>query len=103
MSTISKELRVEVKCFLGSERAYWHGNSLRVGFPIELVEKLNLTRRKGKLFMDSGEKRRFLFFETDKGILLKIVDEATERKLKDTLGLMDISKLSDEDLKLIFG
>jgi len=103
MSTISKELKVEVKSFLGSERAYWHGNSLRVGFPVELVEKLNLTRRKGKLFLDSGEKKKFLFFETNKGILLKVIDEATERKLTDILGFMNISKLSDKDLKLIFG
>jgi hypothetical protein len=103
MSENVKELRVEIKSYLGSERAYWHGNSLRVAFPVDLVEKLGLTRRKGKLFLDAGEKRKFLFFETDKGILLKVVDESTERKLKDALGFMDISHLSDEDLKRVFG
>ena len=98
-----KELNVKVRSFLGSERAYWHGNSLRVPLPIELVEKLNLTRRTGKLFLDSGGKKKFLFFETDKGILLRIVDEEAEKKLREMLGFVDLSKLSDEDLKIVFG
>jgi hypothetical protein len=103
MPTEVKELKVQVKSYLGSERAYWHGNSLRVALPIDLVEKLGLTRRRDKLFLDAGEKKIFLFFETDKGILLKIVDEETEKRLKDVLGFMDLSKLSDDDLKAIFG
>ena len=99
MSTKEKELKVCVKSFLGSERAYWHGNSLRIAIPIELVEKLGLTRDKFSL---DTEKKRFLFFETDKGILIKVVDKEVEKKLVDVLGFINFSKLSDEDLKLIF-
>lgn len=93
---------MEIKSFLGSERAYWHGNSLRVALPAELAEKLNLTRGKAKLFANSGQKKRFLFFETDKGILLKVVDPAVETKLKDVLQFADFANISDDDLKSIF-
>lgn len=103
MSNPAKKLEIQIKSFLGSERAYWHGNSLRVPLPIELIEKLNITRRKGRIFKDPGEKMRFLFFETDKGILLKVVDEETEKRLKDILQFVDPSSLTDNDLKLLFG
>jgi hypothetical protein len=97
-----KELKLKITSFLGSERAYWQGNSLRVALPVELTEKLNLTRGKSKLFSNSGEKRKFLFFETDKGILLKVVDPAVETKLKDVLQFADFANISDDDLKSIF-
>jgi len=83
MSDDAKTFEVQLIRYLGSERSYWHGNSCRVALPISLVEKLNIRRAKGKLFHDSGEKREFLFFETDKGILLKMVDEKTDEKLKE--------------------
>lgn len=95
--------QVEIQSYLGSERTYWHGNSVRVGLPIDMVEKLKIERGKGKFIHGSGEKKRFLFFETDKGFLLKVVDQETEEKLKGVLKFADFSKISDEDLKLIFG
>jgi hypothetical protein len=95
--------QVEIKSYLGSERTYWHGNSVRVGLPIDMVERLEIKRGTGKFIHASGEKKRFLFFETDKGYLLKVVDKETEEKLKGVLQFADFSKISDKDLKLIFG
>jgi len=98
-----KELKIQIKRFLGSQRAYWHGNSLRVALPPDLVENLGMTRRQGKYLKYLGDKKIFLFFETDKGILIKVVDKEVDRKLKEVFGFIDVSKLSDEDLKVIFG
>lgn len=100
MSSMAKEVKVQVKSFLGSQRAYWHGNSLRVALPIALTQKLDLSR--GKV-LSRRNLPKFLFFETDKGILVRLVDQETEEKLKNLLGFIDFSQLSDEDLKLIFG
>jgi len=100
MSTDVKELKIQIQSYLGSERAYWQGNSLRVTLPAGLLEKLGVSRVRSFLARD---RPRFLFFETDKGLLLKVVDEETEKKLKDVIGFIDLSKLTDNDLKLIFG
>lgn len=88
------EIKVQIKGFLGSERAYKRGGSMAVSLPIELIEKYNLR----SLF----EKRKFLFFETNKGFLVKPIDQKVEKKLANTLKFVDISKLTDEDLKALF-
>jgi len=100
MSENVKELKVQVKSFLGSERVYWQGNSLRVALPIALIEKLGLVRSK---VLFRGNLPKFLFFETDKGVLVRLVDKATEEKIKSIVGFMDVSELSDEDFMLVFG
>lgn len=98
-----KELKVQIKRFLGSGQTYWHGNSPRVVLPPELVELLGMKRGQGKYVTKKGDRRIFLFFETNKGILVKVVDKEVDKKLKEVFGFIDASKLSDEDLKLIFG
>ncbi|MFH8132219.1 MAG: hypothetical protein QW321_01275 [Candidatus Aenigmatarchaeota archaeon] len=101
MSSV-KEVKVQIKSFLGSGSAYWHGKSLRIVLPRELVNKLNLMRTRTNILFDL-QNMKFLFFETDKGILLKIVDKETEEKLKNVIQFASLSELSEEDLKTIFG
>jgi hypothetical protein len=105
MSDDGKKFEVQYKSYLGSERTYWHGNSCRVALPSAMVEKLNIRRGKGKLLLDAGERKELLFFETDKGILLKMVDEKTGKKLKDIVesgeGLLGHSLTESELEELI--
>jgi hypothetical protein len=99
MSDDSKELKIRIKKFLGSSNTYWQGNSSRIALPIDLVDILNLKRRSGGIFKENGESQRFLFFETDKGILLKIIDKDMEEKMK---GVISLTALSEDDLKKLF-
>lgn len=89
------EITIRIKGFLGSERAYRRGGSMAISLPIELIERYNLRSLLGK--------RKFLFFETDKGILVKPLDKDTEKKLGSVLKFVDVSKLTDDDLKSLFG
>jgi len=102
MSEESKEYKIKGNKFLGSSRNYWHGNSTRIALPADAVEELNLKRGTGKIFKGKGEVKQFLVFDTDKGILFKPIDNQTEKKLKDVFQFNNISKLSEEDLKVLF-
>ena len=95
MTKAIPEITVRIKGFLGSERAYKRGGSMAVSLPIELIEKYNLRN----LFAS----RKLLFFDTDKGFLVKPIDKKTEKKLASVLKFVDISKLTDDDLKVLFG
>jgi len=103
MSPDSKELRIEIRRFLGSAKTFWQGNALRLGIPSEVAEQLDLKRGTGALFKPAGNTEKFLFFDTNLGILLKPIDKETDEKLKNILGFSDISGLTDEDLKVLFG
>jgi len=103
MSVSSRELKIHIESFLGSSKIYWQGNSPRIAFPSDAAEKLDLKRRKGLLFDEEGATEKFLFFYTDAGILIKPIDKKTEKYLTEILGFTDISKISDDDLKFLFG
>lgn len=59
---------------------------MRLPLPIELVEKLQLRRGAARFLKASEANKRFLFYETDRGILIRPVDQEMEEKLGNLVG-----------------
>lgn len=102
MSDNSVELEIQITKFLGSAKTHWQGHAVKITLPADVVEKLRLKRSTGTIIKDRGDTVQLLFFDTSKGILLKAIDNKTEKQLKDMFRFNDISELSEEDLKLLF-
>jgi len=101
---VDKRIEVELKEYLGTAKAYWQGNSLRIALPNEIVDKYGIVRKGKSIFGGFEEKeKKFLFFDTDKGIMIKVLDKEAEKKLLGVFGALDLTQLKDEDFKILFG
>lgn len=94
-------IKMEIVSYLGTSRIIWQGNSCRIPIPPEMADKFNLLRGKGKYSAGRNYSPMFLFFNTDKGVLMKIVDKETEDKLKGMFAFIDFDNLNEEEIKAI--
>jgi len=92
------KVTLNVQGVLGVASPFPQGGVWRLTVPKEAVKKHNLNAKtdKGKFFA-------YVFVDTDKGLLLVPLDKMVNPEtLRGALEFIDISHLSDEDLKLLF-
>lgn len=98
-----RKIEVEITDYLGTEKAYWHGNSLRIALPNDVVDAYKIFRERGNIDMNSSsevKRAKFAFYQTDKGILVCFLDDVMKQKFKDALSFS--GDISDEDLQFLF-
>jgi hypothetical protein len=85
MSEENRKIEIEIKGYLGSQTTHWQGGAVGIFLPVGVAEKLGLKKVKGAFITDSGKKKQLLFYETDKGILIKVVDDKTDKRLREII------------------
>ncbi|MGQ9469215.1 MAG: hypothetical protein ACUVTD_05245 [Nitrososphaerales archaeon] len=94
--SIEQEIKVRVKKVLGVAQPFWQGSSLRLTIPRRVTDEYKLKWKVGKEFF------AFIFFETDRGILLLPFDKVPNPpNVRDALQFIDLSKISDEELEAL--
>lgn len=93
------KIEIEIKEMIGVAKPFPQGGVWRLTVPKKVVRKYDLEfyRKKGKFFA-------FIFLDTDKGLLLlplpKVVNLENLREA--LMGFIDLSYISDEDLRISF-
>jgi|GEM_PF-6194208 len=96
MSEFGK-IEVKIKGIVGVAKPFRQGGVWRLTIPKRAAKKHDLEHKTRKEFFS------YIFLETDKGLLLLPLEKVVNPKnLRDALSFIDISHLSDEDLKLLF-
>jgi hypothetical protein len=112
-SEYEQEIKVKYKRTLGVQQPFWQGGSFRISFP-KLALRVNLRQMAGpqynvtlrEVIPEKKEGGReffgFVFLETDKGFLLvPFAGPLNPITLRQKLSFIDLSKISDEELKLL--
>jgi len=91
-------IQVKIKAILGDAKPFPQGGSWRLTIPKKVVKEHKLENK-----MKRKEYFSYIFLDTDKGLLLVPLDKVVNPKtVRDALKFVDISYLSDEDLKILF-
>lgn len=91
------KIEVKIKGTLGVAKPFRQGSSWKMTIPKGVVKEHNLELKTKKEYFS------YIFVDTDKGLLLLPLDKVVNPKnLRDALKFVDVSHLSDEDLKFLF-
>jgi hypothetical protein len=97
MSESEQEVKLKIKGILGVSSPFYQGGSIRLTVPKRAVTKLKMQDKIGKEFYS------MIFMETDKGMLVLPLDKVVRPdNIRDALKFIDLSGLSDEDLRVLF-
>jgi hypothetical protein len=108
-----QEIRLKYKRTLGVQQPFWQGGSIRITFP-KLAQRVNIRQMAGpqydlplkEVVPEKREGAReyfgFVFLETDRGFLLvPFTGPLNPITLRQKLSFIDLSRISDEELKLL--
>ncbi|MEM2914611.1 MAG: hypothetical protein QXH91_04340 [Candidatus Bathyarchaeia archaeon] len=91
------KIEVKIKGPLGVAKPFRQGGTWRITIPKRAVKEHDLEVKTKKEYFS------YIFVDTDKGLLLLPLDKVVNPKnLRDALKFVDISHLSEEDLKILF-
>lgn len=97
MSKTEQEVKIKIKGVLGVSSPFYQGGSVRLTIPKRAVTKLNMQNKIGKEFYS------MIFIETDKGMLVLPLEKVVRPdNIRDALKFIDLSGLSDKDLRVLF-
>jgi len=91
------EVKISVGAVLGIASPFYQGGSLRLTVPKRVIKKYKLDEKVGKEFFS------LIFLEADKGIFMIPLDKVVRPdNIRDALKFLDLTNLTDEDLRAIF-
>ena len=92
------KIQIRIKKPIGIAKPFQQDGSWRLTIPKTAVKEHDLEEK-----TERQKSFSYIFLDTNKGLLLVPLDKAANSKnLRDALNFVDISYLSDEDLKMLF-
>jgi len=92
-----QEIKLKMKGILGVSSPFYQGGSIRLTIPKRAAARFNMQDKIGKEFYS------MIFLETDKGMLILPLEKVVKPdNIRDALKFVDLSGLSDEDLRMLF-
>ncbi len=90
-------VKIKVNGILGMASPFYQGGSLRLTLPKQVVKKYKLSEKIGKGFFS------LIFLEAENGIFVLPLEKVVRPdNIRDALKFIDLSKITDEDLQLLF-
>jgi len=93
---VEQEVKLRIRGILGTCTPFYQGGVIRLTIPKRVVKKYDLEQKVGREFFS------MIFVETDKGMLLLPLEKLIRPDtIRDALSFIDLSRISDEELKAL--